>query len=48
MIEPVRTPRLAQAIAGYIEQLILEGVLRPGDKLASERNLAERLDVSRP
>ena len=48
MIEPIRTPRLPDAIAGYFEQLILEGVLRPGDRLASERELAERLDISRP
>lgn len=48
MIEPVRPPKLAQAIAERIEKLILEGVLRPGEKLAPERELAERLDVSRP
>lgn len=48
MIEPVRTPKLAQAIAEHLEKLILEGVLRPGEKLAPERELAERLEVSRP
>lgn len=48
MIEPIRTPRLANSIADYFEQLILEGVLRPGDRLASERDLAEQLDISRP
>jgi GntR family transcriptional repressor for pyruvate dehydrogenase complex len=47
-VERLRTPKLAEAIAEHIERLILEGVLRPGEKLASERDLAERLDVSRP
>lgn len=48
MIEPIRNAKLAQTIADYIERLILEGALRPGDKLASERDLAERLEISRP
>ncbi|TCK31276.1 GntR family transcriptional regulator [Ancylobacter aquaticus] len=47
-MERLRAPKLAEAIAEHIERLILEGVLRPGEKLASERDLAERLDVSRP
>ncbi len=44
----VRTPKIADAIADHLEKLILEGVLRPGEKLAPERELAEKLDVSRP
>lgn len=48
MSERLRTPKLAEAIAEHIERLILEGVLRPGERLASERDLAELLDVSRP
>jgi len=47
-MEPIRNPKLADAIADHIEQLILEGALRPGEKLASERDLAEKLEVSRP
>jgi len=47
-VEPVRNPKLADVIAEHIEQLILEGTLRPGERLASERELAERLEVSRP
>ena len=31
-----------------IEKLILQGILRPGDRLPSERDLAERFGVSRP
>ncbi len=45
MIRPVK---LGDAIADHLEKLILEGVLRPGEKLAPERELAEKLDVSRP
>lgn len=44
----VRTPKIADAIAAHIEKLILEGALRPGEKLAAERDLAQKLDVSRP
>ncbi len=44
----VRTPKIADAIAAHIEKLILEGTLRPGEKLAPERDLAVKLDVSRP
>lgn len=48
MAEGLRTQKLAETIAEHIERLILEGVLRPGERLASERDLADRLDVSRP
>ena len=48
MRDEIRPPRLAEAIAAHIERMILEGVLRPGERLASERDLAEKLDVSRP
>jgi GntR family transcriptional regulator, transcriptional repressor for pyruvate dehydrogenase complex len=40
--------RLSDAIASKIEQRILEGTLRPGDRLSSERELAAELGVSRP
>lgn len=48
MSNVVRTPKISQAMADHIEKLILEGVLRPGEKLASERELAEKLEISRP
>ncbi|MGH2340175.1 FadR/GntR family transcriptional regulator [Segnochrobactraceae bacterium EtOH-i3] len=48
MIDPVHAPRLAETVAAELERLILEGVLRPGERLAGERELAERLGVSRP
>jgi len=44
----IRPEKLGDAIAEHLEKLILEGVLRPGEKLASERDLALKLDVSRP
>ena len=44
----IRPAKLGDTIADHIERLILEGVLRPGEKLASERELALKLDVSRP
>ena len=48
MLEPVRTVRLADAIAERIQTMILEGALKPGEKLIAERDLAEALGVSRP
>src|SRR5690606_39121654 len=38
----------AETTARHIEDLILEGSLRPGDSLLAERELALRLNVSRP
>lgn len=45
---PVETERLAQSVVRQIELLILRGLLRPGERLPPERELAERLGVSRP
>jgi len=44
----VETEKLSQSVVRQIEQLILRGILRPGERLPSERDMAERLDVSRP
>ena len=44
-IEP---EKLADSVVRQIEELILQGVLRPGERLPSERELSERLGVSRP
>jgi Transcriptional regulators len=40
--------RTADAVVRQIEALILEGVLRDGDRLPGERELAARMNVSRP
>lgn len=45
---PVQSEKLSAAVVRQIELLILRGILRPGERLPSERELAERLDVSRP
>ena len=44
-IEPEKE---ASAIIQQVEQLILRGVLHPGERLPSERELASRFEVSRP
>ncbi|TIP10082.1 FadR/GntR family transcriptional regulator [Mesorhizobium sp.] len=40
--------RTADEVVQQIENLILEGVLRTGDRLPGERELARRFEVSRP
>lgn len=44
----IRPEKAAHAVMNHIEGLILEGTLRPGERLLPERELALRLDVSRP
>lgn len=44
----VQTEKLSLAVVRQIELLILRGILRPGERLPSERELAERMGVSRP
>ncbi len=46
--EPVQPEKLSQSVVRQIEKLILRGILRPGERLPSERELSERLGVSRP
>ncbi len=46
--QKVQDEKLAAAIVRQIELLILRGILRPGERLPSERELSERMDVSRP
>jgi GntR family transcriptional regulator, transcriptional repressor for pyruvate dehydrogenase complex len=46
-IHPVEHPTLAQVVAGRLAASILDGDLKPGDKLPSERNLIKHLNVSR-
>lgn len=45
---PIEQSRISQEVEMQIETLILEGVLRVGDKLPSERELSKSMDVSRP
>ncbi len=46
--EPVQQAKLSVEVTRQIEGLILRGILRPGQRLPSERELSERLGVSRP
>ncbi|HUH49217.1 MAG TPA: FCD domain-containing protein, partial [Mycoplana sp.] len=40
--------RTADEVVRQIELLLLEGILRDGDRLPGERELSKRLDISRP
>ena len=48
IFEPVAHDRTARAVEKQVETLILEGVLRAGERLPAERELSRLLDVSRP
>jgi GntR family transcriptional repressor for pyruvate dehydrogenase complex len=45
---PISSEKLSHAVVRQVEQLILRGILRPGERLPAERELAKRLEVSRP
>ncbi|MCP5365414.1 MAG: FCD domain-containing protein [Hyphomicrobiales bacterium] len=44
----IKQERLSDVVARELEKLIFEGVLKPGDRLPPERELAQEFDVSRP
>lgn len=46
--QKVGSEKLSHSVVRQIEHLILQGILRPGERLPSERELADRLAVSRP
>lgn len=46
--QKIAPEKLAQSVVRQIELLILRGILRPGERLLSERELSERMGVSRP
>lgn len=46
--QKVHSEKLSTAVTRQIELLILRGILRPGERLPSERELSDRLGVSRP
>lgn len=46
--ESIKPAKLADTVAEHLERLILEGALRPGERLLAERELAAKLDISRP
>ena len=48
MFTPVRTRRTFEEAAEQIADKVRSGELRPGDKLPAERDLALRMEISRP
>ncbi|HHY46859.1 MAG TPA: FadR family transcriptional regulator [Firmicutes bacterium] len=47
MYSQIHSSTLCEAVVNQIHELILKGELKPGDRLPPERELAERLGVSR-
>lgn len=49
-MQPIRqsAQKISDVVAHALEQRILEGALKPGDRLPAERELSEELGVSRP
>ena len=46
-LKPIKTRKIYEEIIEQIRRLVTSGHLQPGDRLPSERDLAERLQVSR-
>jgi GntR family transcriptional regulator, transcriptional repressor for pyruvate dehydrogenase complex len=46
-LTPLRTPPLKEQVIHELVRLIDDGALKPGDRLPTERDLSERLEVSR-
>ena len=46
--QKIEAEKLSQSVVQQIELLILRGILHPGERLPSERELSDRLGVSRP
>ena len=47
-LEPIKIPSLKDACISRLEELILSGELKIGERLPSEREFASRIGVSRP
>ena len=48
MFEPIKPKRVTEEIVRQIRDLIAQGELGPGDRLPAERDMAQKLRVSRP
>ncbi|MDD9876004.1 MAG: GntR family transcriptional regulator [Magnetovibrio sp.] len=44
----IKATRMSDTVIQQIEEMILDGALRPGERLPPERELAEQLGISRP
>lgn len=47
-LQPVKPAKVSDSIADQIQELILSGALKPGERLPAERELVGQLRVSRP
>lgn len=47
VFKPIKSAKVYEQVVEQIKLLILKGVLKKGDKLPTERDLAEQLEVSR-
>lgn len=48
MFEPIRLEKVSEKVASQLKAVISQGLFRVGDRLPSERELAEKMGVSRP
>ncbi len=46
--QKIQLEKLSHSVTRQIELLILRGILRPGERLPAERDLADKMGVSRP
>ena len=47
MFQKVKQKRVYHEVADQIEEAVISGLLKPGEKLPAERKLVERFDISR-
>lgn len=47
-LQPIKPARVSDSIAAQLKAQIINGALKPGDRLPAERELVEQLKVSRP
>ncbi len=48
VFQPIRQERISEKVAGQLKKAISTGIFRVGERLPSERELAEQMGVSRP
>lgn len=48
ILQPIKVTSLKEEVVTYFENMILSGKMKPGQRLPPERELAEKLKVSRP
>jgi GntR family transcriptional repressor for pyruvate dehydrogenase complex len=48
LFKPIRLERISHKVANQLKKAISDGIFRVGDRLPSERELAEQMGVSRP